>query len=236
VHALLLTLMTYNVNYANPSPRTALDAIAKADPDIVLLQEITAEWRDLLEKRFKDTYAHRVYHPGGSGGIAVLSKRAIVREELLYARGTGAFFPAQRIVIDGPQGPVQLLNVHLRPAKEGGSWVRGFFSTPVMREREIEMHWKNIDTKLPTIIAGDFNEDPDGLALAFLARQGLARAPTRGPTTWHYEQMVAGKPWDLLKMDIDHVVVDGSFTVSNAHVMDAGTSDHRPVVVTIQAK
>jgi endonuclease/exonuclease/phosphatase (EEP) superfamily protein YafD len=236
VHALLITLMTYNVNYGNPSPKTSLDAIARADADIVLLQEITTEWRDLLEQRFKDTYAHRAYHVGGSGGIAVLSKRAILREELLYARGTGAFFPAQRVVVAGPSGPLQLLNVHLRPAKEGGSWIRGFFSTPEIREREIATHWKKMDTALPTIVAGDFNEDPDGLALAFLAKQGFSRAPTMGPTTWHYEQLVGGKPWDLLKMDIDHVLVDGSFAVKDAHVMDAGTSDHRPVVVTIHTK
>ncbi len=55
MHALLLTLMTYNVNYGNPSPRTSLDAIARANADIVLLQEITTERRDLLEQRFKDT-------------------------------------------------------------------------------------------------------------------------------------------------------------------------------------
>ena len=61
--------------------------------------------------------------------------------------------------------------------------------------------------------------------------------PTSGPTTWHYEKMVKGQPWDLLKMDIDHVLVDTAhFTTTNAHVMDAGHSDHRPVVVTIQTK
>jgi endonuclease/exonuclease/phosphatase family metal-dependent hydrolase len=37
-------------------------------------------------------------------------------------------------------------------------------------------------------------------------------------------------------MDIDHVLVDDNFTAKNAHVMDAGTSDHRPVVVTIETK
>jgi endonuclease/exonuclease/phosphatase (EEP) superfamily protein YafD len=228
--------MTYNVNYGNPDPKSALDAIAQADPDIVLLQEITTEWRSLLEKRFKATYAHRAYHTGGAGGIAVLSKHAITKEELWYPRGTGAYFPAQRIVVDSPLGPLQLLNVHLRPAKDDGSWVKGFMTTPPIRRREIEWHHKRLDPSLPTIIAGDFNEDPDGLAIDYLAAHGITRVPTTGPRTWHYEQLVNGKPWDLLKMDIDHVLVDGNFVAKDAHVMDAGYSDHRPVVVTIHPK
>lgn len=236
MHALLLTLMTYNVNWGNPSPKTSLDAIEKANADVVLLQEITSEWRSLLEKRFKSTYAHRTYHTGGPGGIAVLSKLPIKRDDLWHARNTGAFFPAQRIIVATAEGDVQLLHVHLRPAIDGGSWIKGFMTTPKVRRREIAAHWQKIDGTLPTIVAGDFNEDPDGLAIEFLAGHGLARVPTSGPTTWHYEQMVKGKPWDLLKMDIDHVLVDGRFTAVDAHVMDAGTSDHRPVVVTIQTK
>jgi endonuclease/exonuclease/phosphatase (EEP) superfamily protein YafD len=38
---------------------------------------------------------------------------------------------------------------------------------------------------------------------------------------------------DLLTMEIDHVVIDGRLVASAARVLDAGTSDHRPVVVTI---
>ena len=235
MHAVLLTLMTYNVHWDNPSPKTSLDAIEKADADVVLLQEITAEWRGLLEKRFKDAYPHRAYHTGRAGGIAVLSKLPIKKNDLWHARDTGAFFPAQRLVLDTANGELQVLNVHLRPAIEGGSWIKGFMSTPAVRRKEIEAHWKKID-KLPTIVAGDFNEDPDGLAIDFLAGHGLARVPTTGPTTWHYEQIVKGKPWDLLKMDIDHVLVDDNFTATSAHVMDAGTSDHRPVVVTIRPR
>lgn len=228
--------MTYNVNYGNPRPETFLDAIDHANTDVVLLQEITSAWRDLLEKRFKDRYAHRAFHPGRAGGIAVLSKLPIKRADLWHARATGAYFPAQRIILETPRGDVQVLNVHLRPAIENGSWIKGFLSTPPIRKAEIASHWDKIDTTLPTIVAGDFNEDPDGLAIRFLAERGLARVATKGPPTWHYEKTVEGRPWDLLKMDIDHVLVDRTFTPANAHVMDAGHSDHRPVVVTIETK
>jgi endonuclease/exonuclease/phosphatase (EEP) superfamily protein YafD len=94
-----------------------------------------------------------------------------------------------------------------------------------------------MDFQLPTIVAGDFNEDVSGRAIDFLARHGMTRVPTSGPTTWHYETTSgSGRTHDLLKLDIDHVMIDGHFVASDAHVLDAGASDHRPVVVTIAPK
>jgi endonuclease/exonuclease/phosphatase (EEP) superfamily protein YafD len=234
-----LRLMTYNLNYGNPRPETALDAIAKADTDVVLLQEITGAWKSALDKRLAKQYPHRAYrlYGNGAGGIAVLSKHPISTEELWSPpAGTGAWFPAQRLVIASPFGPLQVLNVHLRPAMKDGSWVKGFFETPPIRRKEIEAHWKRLDAKLPTIIAGDFNEDPWGQAVDYLQSNGLARVPTTGPTTWHYETVENGKASDLLKLDIDHVMIDGRFTAKDGHVVDAGASDHRPVIVTIEPK
>lgn len=231
-----LRLMTYNLNYGNPRPETSLAAIEKEDADIVLLQEITHGWKQQLDRRFAKRYPHRAYHlyGHGAGGIAVLSKHPLARDELWSPpAGTGAWFPAQRLVVDGPLGPLQILNVHLRPALKGGSWIKGFLETPPIRKAEIEAHWKKIDPKLPTIVAGDFNEDPWGLAIDYLQQRGLARVPTTGPTTWHYE---VSPGTDLLKLDIDHVMIDGRMSARDGRVLDAGTSDHRPVVVTIEPK
>lgn len=235
-----IKLMTYNVNYANSGSETSIAAIEQADADLVLLQEITDSWRGRLEHRFAQRYPHRKYRIVGraAGGLAILSKLPIRREELWAApAGTGAYFPAQRFLVDLAIGPVQVLNVHLRPAIEGGSWVKGFFTTPPYRRAEIEAHWKKLDPALPTVVAGDFNEDADGRALDFLAGHGLLRIPTTGPTTWHYQTHTRRSGMtDVLRMDIDHVVVDGRFTAKDAHVMDAGTSDHRPVVVTLSTQ
>ncbi|MBA3395074.1 MAG: endonuclease/exonuclease/phosphatase family protein [Deltaproteobacteria bacterium] len=237
--ALELRLMTYNLNYGNPSPRTSLDAIEQADVDIVLLQEITREWRAALEQRFAKQYPYRVYRITGHGsaGIATLSKHPITDEQLWSPPArTGAWFPAQRLVIDSPLGTLQILNVHLRPCLDGGSWVKGFMTTPPVRRKEIEAHWKKMDYQLPTIVAGDFNEDASGRAIDYLQHHGMTRVATTGPTTWHYVTHTHGKTHDLLKMDIDHVMIDSHFVATDAHVVDAGTSDHRPVIVTIRPK
>jgi endonuclease/exonuclease/phosphatase (EEP) superfamily protein YafD len=233
-----LRLMTYNVNYANPDPGSALEAIARADVDIVLLQEITSEWRRLLAERLSKQYPHAVYriHTRAAGGLAVLSKLPISAEELLPSPERG-WFPAQRLVIEAGWGALQILHVHLRPAIDGGSWVRGFMTTPPLRRREIETYWKHVVKDVPTLVAGDFNEAPTtGSALDFLAQHGLSRVETKGPTTWRYQVTSQGQTSDLIKLDIDYVLVDQMLIARDGIVVDEGRSDHRPVIVTIEPR
>jgi endonuclease/exonuclease/phosphatase (EEP) superfamily protein YafD len=232
-----LRLMTYNLNYGNPDPKSALDAIERANVDVVLLQEVTSEWKRLLEARFATAYPHSVYriHTRAAGGLAVLSRLPITAEELFPSPERG-WFPAERVVLDTGSGTLQILHVHLRPAIDNGSWIKGFMTTPPLRRREIESYWKHIAKDMPTIVAGDFNEDPTGLAVSYLTKQGMSRVDTKGPTTWHYQVTSNGKTSDLLKMDIDHVMVDRRLSARDGTVLEEGASDHRPVVVTIEPR
>lgn len=226
-------VMSYNVNYANPDVKGTLDAIATEDADVVLLQEIDRGWQDALAKRFAKLYPHQIFrlHRRSAGGLAVLSKVEIASEALVPTPPEG-WFPAQRVVIAG----IQMLNIHLRPAIEGGSWIRGFQTTPPHRLAQIKAFWSSLAKDIPTLVAGDFNEDTYGTAVQFVETQGLARVPAKGPTTWRYERIADGKPFTLLAMNIDHVMVDGHLVATDARVLDAGASDHRPVVVTLTKK
>lgn len=219
--AVAFTLMTYNVEYDNADLPATIEAIAKADADVVVLQEITQRWQDALARL---PYAHKEFHLDrrSAGGLAILSKLPIKSRER-YDSPLG-WFPAERMVITAPWGDVQLLNVHLRPAIDNGSWVRGFVTTPPLRLQEIKAYWPHVDRAMPTIIAGDFNEATYGDSVRFLEQQGLVLAPAVGKPTWHYQ--------DVISFDLDHVMLRG-LSASNGRVLDAGTSDHRPVVVTI---
>jgi vancomycin resistance protein VanJ len=234
-----LRVLTYNLDYANPDFAATLDAIAAADADVVLLQEVSAAWRDALARRFSPVYPHRTFHIHSrqAGGLAVLSRLPVEHDELWAPpAGSGAWFPAERVVVKAPFGSLQLLNVHLRPARDRGGWLSGYMTTREVRRREIEAHWRALDRALPTVVAGDFNEEPDGRAVAYLAGQGLSRVSTTGPRTWRYGARGPGAAKPLLHMDIDHVMIDDRLVPGDARVLDAGTSDHRPVVVELAAK
>lgn len=231
-----MRLLTYNLEYGNANVAATLDAIVQADADVALLQEVDAAWRDALETCFADRYEFRSYrlHHRRAGGLATLSRLPIERDDLWHPPpGTGAWFPAARTLVASPFGTLQLLNVHLRPAIEDGSWFRGFMTTPPIRRAEIDAHWQQLDETLPTIVAGDFNEDPTGLAVDYLERRGMKRVATTGPRTWRYAAVIRNTTWDVIKMDIDHVMLDARLVATDGRVLDAGTSDHRPVVATI---
>lgn len=226
-----LRVLTFNINFGvGEDPRNTA-AVIEADADLVLLQETTAESEHAFREVLASRYPHMLFrHCCNAGGLGVLSKHPI-REEA-YLEATVGWFPAWRLVVDSPLGPVQVLDVHLRPPmSDGGSWVAGYFSTRDVRRDEIAAFWGAMDPDLPTVIAGDFNEDADGRAIAYLAERGLRSAlPQVQPkaNTWHWQTKVG-----MLRMMLDHVVYGEGLELRSAEVMERGVSDHFPVLVVL---
>ena len=224
-----LRVMSYNVNFGIAGDPSTIEAIAAARADVVFLQETNEKWQRALVARLGATYRHsRFTDPPDwpAGGMGLLSRYPVVELQHLPS-AAGPFF-AWRVVLDTKLGRVQFLNVHLRPPmSDGGSWVVGYFSTREDRLREIEHHHAALDPKLPTIILGDFNEEGDGRAMAFLRDQGYEDAIGKhaGKTrTWE---------WPVgsitLRFQLDHILHDHHFIPIAAAVVEAGRSDHKPI-------
>jgi endonuclease/exonuclease/phosphatase (EEP) superfamily protein YafD len=228
-----LRVLSFNINYGVGHDPSNVAAVVEANADLVLLQETTAESEAVFREALADTYPHVLFRDCcNAGGLGVLSKHPI-REEA-WLEPTVGWFPAWRVVVDTPLGPVQALDVHLRPPmSDGGSWVAGYFTTRDDRREEIAAFWPALDPKLPTIVAGDFNEDAQGRAIAFLGERGLVSAlPQVDPRakTWRWQTKL-GK----LRMMLDHVAYGPGLQLRSAEVLDRGTSDHLPVLVVLGA-
>jgi vancomycin resistance protein VanJ len=229
-----LRVLSFNINYGVGHDPRNVAAVAEAQADLVLLQETTAESEAAFREALAGSYPHMLFRDCcNAGGLGVLSKHPI-REEA-WLEPTVGWFPAWRVVVESPLGPVQALDVHLRPPmSDGGSWVAGYFTTRDDRRAEIEAFWGALDPVLPTIIAGDFNEDTEGRAIAFLSEQGLQSAlPQLEPRakTWRWQTKLGP-----LRMMLDHVVYGPGLTLHTAEVMERGTSDHLPVLVVLGAQ
>lgn len=228
-----LAVMTYNVNFGIPGDRPTLAAIRGGDADVVLLQETTPEWERALRASLSARYPHMLFrHCCGAGGLAVLAKRPF--EEKDYLEGpAGGWFPALRLVAQTPIGPVQILSVHLHPpVSSGGSVVSGYFSTPAIREEEISAFTRALDPGLPTLVAGDFNESSSGRAVGFLAKNGLVSAlPEFAPSqrTWRWRTSVGE-----VSSQLDHLAYDRRLEPLDVRAVEAGSSDHLPVVGLFQ--
>lgn len=232
-----LRVASYNMNFGVAGePAPGVDAIARTNADIVLLQETNAAWERAIASapttRFPE---HRFADPAGrfaAGGMGVLSKYPIVALDRLEPTDGGFFF-AFRIVVDAPGGRVQLLAVHLRPPMgDNGSWITGYLATPPIRAKELARHLAALDPALPTIIAGDFNEDAAiGQAIGHLRDLGYTDAVAEfhgNDHTWHWPI-----PGGELEFQLDHIFYDRRFAARASAILDAGNSDHLPVVADL---
>ena len=223
------TVVTWNVNFGLAGDPQAIDALRKLDADVVLLQETTAEWDDALRAGLSDAYPFIETYPCcGAGGLSILSKRPMHVDILPPV----SWFPAARVVVDTPIGEIEALAVHLRPPfSDSGSIVSGYVTTPSVRTKEIAAFARAHDGKQPALVVGDFNED-DGGAVHALTDAGYVDALPRfqpSTTTWR---------WPVLGTEIhgrlDHVLYrPENLATLDVHVVDAGRSDHLPIVAVL---
>jgi endonuclease/exonuclease/phosphatase family metal-dependent hydrolase len=230
------SVLSYNVNYGLAGDRSGLAAILDAEADVVLLQETTLEWEQALRSSdsVNAAWPHlHFHHCCGAGGLAILSRWPIAELEILEPPvGPDAWFPAARAVIATPCGPIELLDVHLRPPVKTNNqgWIGALSSTPAVRVAEIQHYLPTFDPTLPTIVAGDFNEGDSGSALDVLEDAGfvdtLAHLRVRGHT-WR---------WGGLRARLDHVLIDEQLEPVRGEILDAGRSDHLPLRVVLRRR
>lgn len=229
------TVMTYNTARGHGDTQRTLDAINTLPADVVCVQEVGDDWARVLQAHRASHLAHIETRTNGTrfgDGMAVLS-RYPVQSVADIASDTG-WFDAWLVVCDTPAGPVQLLNVHLRPpVSDSGSWVSGYLTTGDDRRAEIERFCAHLSPDLPAIVLGDFNEGDDGDALRWLADQGYTdalREFDRDTHTWAWRTSVTE-----LRRRLDHVAYDARLRCYRAWVERAGGSDHFPVLATFGA-
>ena len=226
-----LKIATWNVNFGGSQKKRAAQIIRKMDADIVCLQETNARWQSSLVAELKDLYPHMLFHNSrAAGGQAVLSKIPIVEKDWFVA-GKG-WFPVWILEAETTIGTLQIGSVHLRPpVSDTGSWVKGYFTTDSIRKGEITALKARMNSKLPSIIVGDFNESDSGDAVRYLEGQGMHNALPqfdRKGKTWR---------WYLgpikLSNRLDHILYDSRLDVSACGVVRAGGSDHFPILAWV---
>lgn len=228
-----MTVMTYNLNFGMAGDAETIEVIRQAHADIVVLQETNDEWQRALEHELGKVYPfHRFQSPTSyvAGGVGLLSKYRFRERELVPS--PNGWFPGWRVIADSPLGALQVLDVHLRPPlTDQKAFLSGYFSTRPLRRTEIETYAKTLDPELPTLVMGDFNEDEQGSAVRFLEERGMRSVLPDfqpGQRTWHWPTS-----FGEIATRLDHVVYDEShFIAIEAHVIEAGRSDHFPVVAT----
>lgn len=210
-------LLHLNLLHDNGEPEKVLSLIARTEPDVVTLNEVSAAWDDALE-RLADSYPHRIVCPPPSpiGGVAILSRRPFSdrRPPECFDRGAMAI---ATVDFDGRE--VDVAAIHL-----GWPW-------PFGQDVQVQRVAGPLARLAPTaLLAGDLNAAPwSRAARRVAAAGGLETLGGIGPTWLHRAlpdpvRRFAGLP-------IDNVLVKGGIVPRRPLRLEDAGSDHLPVLV-----
>lgn len=214
-----LRLFVFNGNSLNESIDEIVAEIERADPDIAVVCEMSANFVRPYYREGPGEMKHvavRAPIPGTTAWVMVLSRwplHTISEDEDPYIH----------VRVDAPFGGFELVGLHLPSPRSHGRWSRG-----VRIVRELDRP----DQGVPMLLAGDFNGSPWGVRDRD-AREvlGMRRAK---PVLTFDGTFPSALPWPG-RIPIDGVWVDGSWRVVSWEVGSPAGSDHAPVIVELEA-
>jgi endonuclease/exonuclease/phosphatase family metal-dependent hydrolase len=227
------TVVSYNVEYNKYGSTPTVEAVGAADADIVCLQETGGHWAEVLRAAYSKRYAYVLHYPDGhpTGAMTVLSRYPVT--DLGVQAAPSGWHPAWHLLVDSPVGPLQILNLHLRPTFSGeGDPVSSYVELGTDHVTEIVAFTGSDQTEPITLVLGDFNEGPDGKAVRWLEDRGFSDVVPLfhpGQQTWRSPSLA-----DQFDAAVDHILFDSRLAPLNAEVLIRGESDHLPVVASFE--
>jgi endonuclease/exonuclease/phosphatase (EEP) superfamily protein YafD len=220
--------MSCNLLMVNKDTRPILDEIRAARPDVLLLQEYTAEWHDAVKASGVATelpYSSHVTRDD-SFGVAVYSRFPFVGEVDNRLPLGRAGVEQTRAVVDVDGRHVAVYNVHLLPP-------RRLDYTIDSRLQFAGLLDALSSERLPFVLGGDMNLTGDTPQQHDLRRAGAldahdAAGRGRG-STWPVNSFLRYVPGFRL----DHVYAGNGLTPVNCVTGEGRGSDHRPVIADV---
>jgi len=217
-----LRVVSWNMLLHNRQPEAALRQLELYDADLIFLMEVNVAWRDLIQSKFADRYFWRFAEREDNFGIAVLTRREADRIQMEYWGPDR--LPSARVESEWEGRPFTAFFTH--PPPPARSWLARSRDAQLMEVAE-----QVRQATQPVLVAGDFNATPwSWIYRDFEAKTDLQNAALGdgARSTWF-----PFKPWPLLGLPIDHLLVGPAWTVSRFEIGDPAGSDHCPLVVDL---
>lgn len=216
--------MTANLYYGRARVPELVDAVTRAAPDVLVVQEATVPILGRLEATaLAAELPHRLSQGAtawGPEGAAVFSRFPLTVLRAPAARG------AQFVLrVDRPGAPFALVAVHTtNPLVDLPSW----------RAQLGEVAAVAATVEGPLVVAGDFNATREHDELQrLLATGGLADAADLAGSGW-LPTFPAASGWVPL-VGLDHVLVSGGVGARWVRTVPIAGADHRAVVAAVVA-
>ncbi len=213
-----LTLMSANALYGNYAPQEMIKTVKTVDPDILVLQEMSAANQDRVAE-FWDMFPYVTDSPNrGTKEVLVFSK--IPFESIEYVAHDTPWRAQAHVTFQINGQPFKLIGVHPKAPMSAGRFER--------RNRELGLIADDAaKSDIPVIVAGDMNITPwTPIFQRFLRDAELNDGRRRNGLNFTWA------PHDVpLLIPIDQILYRGV----DIHSFTSGPytgSDHRPVIAT----
>jgi endonuclease/exonuclease/phosphatase (EEP) superfamily protein YafD len=213
-----IRVVSFNTRFSNKETDLAVKAIMAADPDIVLLQEVTDNPKSTMNL-LRDSYPYQLRCRGSSiGGTAVISKHPIYADGGKQCFDT-PFLTALRVPIGGQTITFASYHAH--------------WPWPHDQNKYFEELRTDIEAlPHPLAIGGDFNATPWSEGVQRVARASGTEPVTGLRLTWLTPHLpLVLRP--VIGLPIDHLLISDDFVQVSARTLDHSGSDHLPVLFEI---
>lgn len=213
--AVQLKVLHANLLLSNHDHSRLIDLVNKQQPDIISLQEFTPQWQQAVERLKLDYPYFKFRAQSGGFGIALLSRKEMQVEEILFGDD---YTPSLLAKIKTKKGIVQLISTHpiipLTPR-----WYKS-------RNQQLYKLVKLFDKDLPHVLIGDLNItrwSPVFKHWQEHAKMKNARDGFGLLATWPTIPLIG----------LDHCLVSKQIEVSRFARTESIGSDHRPIIVDL---
>jgi endonuclease/exonuclease/phosphatase (EEP) superfamily protein YafD len=214
-----LRLMSFNVLGTNPDVDGIVRAVAAADPDVLVVLELTSPVDAALRARLPALAPAALSIRTDNFGIGVYT-RLTVRGARVHHFGND---PTPAVVASMALDDAPLTVIAVHPTPPVGDWA-------LRRRNAVLLEAAQYATSIGTdaIVAGDFNATPWTPVFPAMLAKGLAdsRAGFGLQRSW------PDYSW-ILRVPIDHVLTTSGLVTLDRRIGEAEGSDHRPVVVRL---
>lgn len=212
-----LTVLSHNVDEANPDPAGTARALAGAKADVLALVELSEESAPVYERELAAAYPHHAV----LGGVGLWSRHrltAVAEVEIM------PWTRAMRATAVTPEGPVAVYAAHLASVRVSGA---GFTTARRNEAARALASAVRAEPAPRVVVLGDFNGTHQDRALAPVTSQ--LRSAQREAGDGFGFTYPAGFP----VVRIDDVLVKG-MDPRASWTLPATGSDHRPVAATLR--
>lgn len=210
-------LLVANVEVGNREHDRMADLIRSADPDVVILTELTPAWALALAPALRAHRGRRLVLRPDAYGIGLYSRLPVAASSVeRFPAGVGPPTVVARVDVAG--SPLTLVGTHVHRPLEGSIHARHLAALAAARPR----------LGTPLAICGDFNTVPWST--------GFRRLSNDGAVSHLFEDSSPGYTWPTwsaaLRLPLDNCLLDGVAVRDFRRARDVG-SDHFPLVVDL---